>query len=228
MNLWIYSSEVDRLGLKHYFKNGNNRRVAHAKYVTACSQVLPAKVPELIVSGAASLAIPICRGDTETHSACSGSRKLQSTSASTDTSAVASLSFPIHNICVEVCWRRSLLCYSLACALHYISILDVESVLIPLGHIKVQLQVNPMENLFCELCFREVRKNKRRPASSSKSLVFPSEPVLQFISFSTCVFSLNMQFLRFSHLYKSHFSRLLCQNLCGYATISITLVLFHR
>lgn len=41
-----------------------------------------------------------------------------------------------------------------------LSILDVESGLIPLDHIKVQLQVNPMENLPRELCFREVRKNK--------------------------------------------------------------------
>jgi len=65
----------------------------------ACSQVLPAEVPEVTVSGGASLVIPICRGDTHSHASCNGSRKLQSTFASRDISAVASLSFPTHDVC---------------------------------------------------------------------------------------------------------------------------------
>ena len=121
MNLWSYSSEVCRLGLKHCFKNGNDHRATRTKYATACSQVLSAKVPEVIVSRGASLVIPICRGGTHSHRLCDSSRKLQSTFASRDISAAVSLSLslPIHNMCVEVCWKSTLLCYSLACALHY-------------------------------------------------------------------------------------------------------------
>lgn len=153
-----------RLSLKHYFKNGNDCRVARTKHATACSQVLPAKVPERIVSGGASLVIPIRRGETHSHLSCDGSRKLQSTLACRDISAVSSwsLSFPFHNMCVEVCWKRSLQRHSVACALLYVSILDDESVLIPLGQFKVQFWLNPMENLSHELCFREVRKNKEK------------------------------------------------------------------
>lgn len=108
-------------GLKHYFKNGNDCRATLTKYATVLRQVLPAEVPGVTVSGGASLMIPICRGDTHSHPSCNSSRKLQSTFASKDISAVASLSlfFPIHNMCVEVCWKCTLLCYSLACALHY-------------------------------------------------------------------------------------------------------------
>lgn len=115
----VYSSELCRLGLKRYFKNGNNRRATCTKYAMACSQVLPAEVPEVTAGGGRSLVIPICRGDGHSHPSCNGSRKL--TFVSRDISAVASLSlsFCIHNVCVEVCWKPTLLCYSLACALHY-------------------------------------------------------------------------------------------------------------
>lgn len=63
-----------------------------------------------------------------------------------------------------------------------LSIFGVQSVLIPLGHIKVQLQINPVENLPRELCFREESKNKEKLCVSNQvtclpvAVSFPSEP----------------------------------------------------
>lgn len=123
------------------------------------------------------------------HPYCNGSRKLQSTFVSRDISAGASSFFlPIHNICVEVCWKcnSAVIAWTFLCIM--LSILDVESVLNPLGHITIQLQINPMENQSYEIFVREVRKNwealglHRSSVSSKKSFVF----LWLFIPFRAC------------------------------------------
>lgn len=185
MNPWNYSSEVWRLGLKQYFNNGNNHTAACMKYAKACRPVLLAEVKKVTEESITQNSEPSFVGQ-KSLLECQQKAPKHFYFQGYFSSVFSGFAFPYPQHVDGTCMTETYSTMFKYSVLY--TVLDILS--------KVQFQINSVETLSCELCFREVGKIKTSSAFSNKLLVFLRLSILLQIYSSICIiFSLCLCFI---------------------------------